>query len=108
MNPEESLAPIVHKILFNCEEEKIPDPNKPENLPRLKAMRQAKVDSFKKFWEGQGSVLMDRWQNKIRDEIFVLLTDYYTECTCKTCVKIRETVTLVRLLSEAQLILSED
>ena len=101
------LGAIVYKILFNDEPENIPNPNKPENIPRIKAMGQARNEKFKRFWEGEGSVLFERWQDKIRENVFALLVDE-PDCNCKQCNKIREITTILKLLSEAQTIISKE
>jgi len=101
------LAPLVYKILFGDEPVSIPDPNKPENIPRLKAMQTAREDKFKRFWDGEGSVLIERWQEKIRDNMFELLVEE-TDCNCKTCNKIREVATVIKMLSEAKIILTKE
>ena len=103
----EQLGAIVHKILFNDEKEKLPDPNKPENVPRIKAMEAAKTAKFKRFWEGEGQVLFERWQEKIRKNIFALLVQEQ-ECSCKTCNKIREINVILKMLTEAQLIINKE
>lgn len=100
------LGPIVYKILFNDEPDNIPNPNLPENVPRIKALTAARNDRFRRFWEGPGSVLFERWQDKIRGSVFDLLITE-EDCNCKTCTKIKEIATIVKLLSEAQLLLKE-
>lgn len=100
------LGNIVYKILFNEEKERLPNPNLPENIPRIKAMEASKSERFKRFWEGEGSVLFERWQDKIRDNIFTLLVED-PECNCKQCNKIRETSVLLKMLAEAEIILKE-
>lgn len=102
-----NLGPVVYKILFNDEPEKIPNPNLPENQPRMKALSQAREERFKRFWEGTGKVLFDEWQGQIRSDIFSILINT-EDCNCKTCIKIREIETKVKLLSEAQLILNKE
>ena len=101
------LGNIVYKILFNDEKERLPDPNKPENIPRIKAMQASRNEKFKRFWEGEGSILFERWQDKIRDNVFALLVDE-PDCSCKACNKIRETTVLLKMLSEAQIILGKE
>ncbi len=101
------LGPTVYKILWNDEPDIMPDPNKEENIPRLKAMRLAKVQGFKSFWNGPGKVLLERWQSKIREGVFDLLVGEI-DCNCKTCNKIRELTTIIRMLTEAEIILRED
>ena len=101
------LGPIVYKTLFGEDIEILPDPNKPENQPRLKAMRQSHDEKFKRFWEGSGSVLFDRWQGRIRGGVFDLLVAE-SNCNCESCIKIREMQTIVKLLAEAQFILDKE
>lgn len=101
------LGSVVYKILFNDDLEQLPDPNKPENVPRIKAMEGARTDKFKRFWEGVGEPLVDRWQEKIRANIFALLTEE-PDCNCKTCNKIREVAVVIKMLSEAQIILNKE
>jgi hypothetical protein len=101
------LGPIVYKILFNDEPERIPDPNLPENVPRIKAITASRDEKFRRFWNGPGSILFERWQDKIRGNVFDLLVNE-EDCNCKTCNKIKEIATIVKLLSEAQLILNKE
>jgi hypothetical protein len=101
------LGPIVYKILFNDEPENLPNPNLPENVPRIKAMTKARDEKFRRFWKNEGAVLFERWQDKIRENVFDLLITE-EDCNCKTCNKIKEIATIVKLLSEAQLILSKE
>ena len=100
------LGNIAYKILFNDEKERLPNPNLPENIPRIKAMEAAKTEKFKRFWEGSGAVLFERWQDKIRNNMLELLVTE-PDCNCKTCNKVRETFSLLKMLAEAEIILKE-
>jgi len=101
------LGGIVYKLLFDDTPDVIPNPNLPENVPRLKAMQLSRDAKFKRFWEGAGAVLFERWQDKVRENVFGLLIDE-PDCNCKSCNKIREITTILKLLSEAQLIIDKE
>ncbi len=102
------LGPIVYKLLYNDVPKKIPNPNLPENVPRLNALRREQVEKTKRFWDGKGAVLFDRWQEKIKANMFELLVNPDDGCTCPSCNKLRELSNIVKLLSEAQLILDQE
>lgn len=101
------LGPIVFKVLFDQEPEVLPDPNNDANGPRIRAMRMAREEKFKRFWEGSGKVLLERWQEKIRGNVFDLFVGV-DDCNCKTCNKIREMRTIIQMLTEAQLVLDKE
>lgn len=104
----EQLGALVYKILFDKEFKKTLDPNKPENIPRINAMLELEKQKTKQFWEGPGKVLFDQWQNKIRTETFDLITKPDFDCTCKTCLRIKELSMLIKLLADAELIINRE
>ena len=68
------LSIVVWETLFNEEFKGIPDPNKPENIPRIEAEHKKEVKAFTTFAEGVGKPLFKQLQNDLRFDILILLT----------------------------------
>ena len=93
---------VAWRVLYGQGMEEIPDPNKPENTAHLNAIKKAEKDALERFLNGQGKVLVDRWTNKIKQGIVMLITSDGGDCSCPTCMKIRDIRSLLELLMEAQ------
>ncbi len=92
--------------MFGEDPEDIPDPNKPENIPYINALKKQRVDSFKRFAEGQGKVLFEQWQMELRTGLHNVLTgDDGKQCTCPLSFKMGQLRYLLKLICNAQEIL---
>ena len=103
-----SAVALAWKLVFNEEYEEIPDPNKPENTAYFNARQQERKDSIKRFLNGSGKVLYDRWNNDIKKETMSLLfmpKEKY--CTCAACLILRDLRSKVEMVLEAEKILHE-
>ena len=101
-NPQDTLGAIVWSVMFGEDVEKLPDPNKPENSARINAMRHAKQEAFKSYFNGPGKPLFDEMRTKIRAMMFDLAVGAEDGCQCKTCSRLRELRFLVKMLSWAE------
>lgn len=101
------MGAIAWKTLFGEGYEDIPDPNQPENVPRIKAIRQQKIDAFRKFADGPGKVLFEQWQNELRVGMFDLVVNDADPCNCKLSVKTKQLQYLLKLICKAQAVLDE-
>jgi len=105
---ETDLGPIAWKILFNEDPETIPDPNKPENVPHIEAVRKEKIQKFKRFAMGPGKPLFEQWQNEIRVGMFNLLI--YPDCSKCNCVisnMLDKLQYLLKLITKAQQVVND-
>ena len=101
-NPQDALGAIVWRVLFGEDMEDIPDPNKPENSARINAMRKAKQDAFKSFYNGPGKPLFDEMRTKIRAMTFDISVGKDDGCQCPVCARLREVRFMVKMLSWAE------
>ena len=96
------------KTLFGEDVEHIPDPNKPENVPVIKALKKQQIDSLKLFIEGPGKVLFQDWQNELRADMFKILIEEPTDCGCVLCSKRNQMQYLLKLIVKAHSLLEEN
>ena len=109
MNEHSHLANLAWKILYKEDREEIPDPNKPENLPYLKAKRKQKAEALSVLMEGQGKVLFENWYEKIkRLNLGLLFTPGSQLCNCPACEAIREIKAILEFWLDAEQILAEN
>jgi hypothetical protein len=99
---------IAWEILFNEELETIPDPNKPENSAHINAVVRENRDKLKKFMNGAGKVLMDRWRDEIKRQTLGIIVAPEEDCNCATCRMVRMIKAKFELILEAEKILRED
>jgi hypothetical protein len=100
---------IAWKILFNEDSpDVIPDPNKPENIPRLNSIKWERKEALERFVSGPGRVLFEQWRGKLKRELLALLVapDDNT-CHCSSCMTLRSLRIIFGLWLEAQRILEE-
>ena len=105
---KDSIGETTWEILFGESLESIPDPNLPENVPHIAALKKQKIDSLRQFVEGPGRVFFDQIRHDVRMgmfEIFHLARDF--DCSCKICVRIRELETYLKIIVKAQSIIKE-
>lgn len=96
-------------ILYDEEREKIPDPNKPENMVYHKAKKQERADKIKVFMNGPGAVLFNEWKKKVKQNQASMIAIPEKEmCNCTACLILRDTRKYLELLMEAERILSEN
>jgi len=107
MDNRDDLGRLAYFVLFGDTPDQDVNPADPANFPRIKAERKKKVKDLKKFWEGPGSPLMDRWKQKIRMNVNDLFTSPDPNCTCETCSKIRNITSILRVLAEAEAVLNK-
>ena len=100
---------LAWNILYDEDFEEIPDPNKPENIPHIKALQRDEREKLKNFIEGSGKVLIDRWKAQIKAEMLSLLTLEASTplCNCGPCQQIKAIKNKFELLLEAEDILQE-
>jgi len=109
MEKESSVVALAWKILYDEELEHIPDPNKPENVPYLKAKKKQRANAFKALMEGNGKVLFEEWKNKVkRVNLAVLFTPKEQLCDCAACTAIREIRNILELWIDAEQALIEE
>jgi hypothetical protein len=100
------LSVVVWKSLFGEDLERLPDPNKPENVPRIDAERKLKVDAFKNFAEGVGKPLFDQWQLEVRGHQFELLMNESLTDN-EVVLLVRQIRDLVKMIAKAQVVIDE-
>jgi len=106
-NIQDQQALIAWKTLFGEEFEDIPDPNKPENVPLINAMRKANIEKFKRFAGGTGKVLFEQWQKELRSGVFELLLNADNKCMCPVGIQVYKLQYLLRLIVKAQNIINK-
>lgn len=102
-----NLGTTLYKVMFGDEPETFLDPNKEENQAVIKAQREAAKEEYKMFWNSTGKPLLERFQAKLRVGLFDLLKSD-PECSCESCIKIRELSTITKMLAEAEMILNKE
>jgi hypothetical protein len=106
MNKETSM---LWFILYGEEYERSPDPNKPENMVYHKAKQKERAERMRSFMTGAGSVLFEEWKKKIRSNMAAIVSIPEKEMdNCPACMIIRETKTYLKLLLDAEMIISEN
>ena len=106
---EVNLSTVAWFVLFGEQPEKIPDINKPENSAYLNARQKEHAEKFRRFVEGDGSPLFEKWQNRVRSGIFDIMNPGNTpECNCGLSTQVREFQFLFKLLAEAYTITEEN
>ena len=100
------LSVTIWKTLFGDDLERLPDPNVPENRPRITAEHKLKVDAFRTFAEGVGKPLFDQWQLDIRFNQFDLIQneDLKDNEVLLLVGRIRD---LVKMIAKAQMVIDE-
>ena len=98
---------LIYRILFDSDPIVVPDPNKEENIPRIKAENQKTLDNLQRFWNGSGKPLMNRWKDRLRVGIHEILLSE-DKCNCALSIKKRELATIIRMLAEAESILTKE
>lgn len=99
---------IAWKILFDEEYEKVPDPNRPENLPLISAKKRERAESLERLITGTGRVLFEQWRGKLKRGLLALLvTPDDGACHCPACVSLRKLRMIFELWMEAQRVLEE-
>ena len=106
---EKSAVALAWYILYGEEYETIPDPNKPENVPYLKAKKKQRANAFKALLQGQGKILFEEWKEKVkRINLALLFIPKENLCNCPSCQLIREVRNILELWIEAEQALLED
>lgn len=103
----QTLATIAWMTLFGEAFEEIPDPNKPENVAYHGAKKKEASEKLKRFFEGPGSILFERWQSRVRSGIFSVMTQNIPSCDCQLTREIKEMQYIFKLLAEAQMAMEE-
>ena len=100
---------IAWKILYGIEQEEIPDPNKPENVPYLKAKKKERIQLFERLKKGPAKILFESWADKImRLNLAVLFTPKDKLCLCPACEAIREIRATLEVWIEAEITLNKE
>ena len=106
---QDQMTALAWKILYNEEYESIPDPNKEENVPYMKAKKKERSEAFRRLMEGPGKVLFAEWKKKIKQVNTALLFIPATQlCTCHACMLIRGIRGILELWLEAEQSLLDD
>jgi hypothetical protein len=99
---------LAWEILYDEIPEEIPDPNKPENTALINAKRAEEREKLKRFMQGAGAPLIERWKTRIRaDNLALLINPEADNCNCISCLMVREIKTVFKLLIEAEEVLKE-
>jgi len=107
--PNQLLGKIAWSILFGCDIEDIPDPNKPENVPYIKAVRKAETEKLKLFMETTGKVLFDHLQTDVREGMFdIILRENTGGCPCGLSRKVDAIRAIVKLIARLETIANEN
>ena len=106
MIDQDQLSHIIWKTIFGDDLERFPDPNQPENIPRISAERKKKVDAFKLFAEGVGKPLFDQWQLEIRQFQFELLMNESMKDN-EVVLLVNRIRDLVKMIAKAQMVIDE-
>jgi hypothetical protein len=105
--PDTGMA-LAWMMLYGEALEKPLDPNKPENLPRMKALTKQRIEKLQRFAEGVGKPVIDIWKKQIREMNLVLLSTPYDKlCACPACMAIRQIKPKLEMITELEMILSE-
>ncbi len=108
MDNELLTVQTAWKLLYGVEKESIPDINKPENIPYIKAKNTERIDAFKRLKASPARVLFEAWADKImRRNLALLFTPDEHLCPCPTCSTVREIRTLLNLWMESELIINQ-
>ena len=106
MIDQNQLSATIWKTLFGDDLERLPDPNQPENVPRIAAENKLKVDAFKQFAEGVGKPLFDQWQLEVRGNQFELLMNESLTDN-EVVLLVRQIRDLVKMIAKAQMVIDE-
>ena len=103
------LVNLAWKILYKEDREDIPDPNKPENVPYLKAKKRQKIEALEALVSSpKGKVLFETWHERIkRLNLGILFTPRSQLCNCSACEAIRDIKAILEIWAEAEQLLSE-
>ena len=105
---ENSALEIAYKVLFNEEYDTVLNPNLPENTARMSAEQKKKSNDLRKFAEGTGKILFDKWKNDIQKNLLQLISNpKIEECGCLSCILIREVRSKLHLLIDAEQTINE-
>ncbi len=108
MDKEFLTVQTAWKLLYGIDKESIPDPNKEENIPYIKAKNTERIDAFKRLKASPARVLFEAWADKImRQNIALLFASDNLLCACPTCSTVREIRTLLNLWMESELIINQ-
>jgi hypothetical protein len=100
---------IAWKIIFNEDFEKIPDPNRPENIPLIAARKRERAESLERLISGTGRVLFEQWRGKLKSGLLSLLVSPdENACHCSSCMQLRKLRMIFELWLEAQRVLEEN
>ena len=104
-----SAVETAWKILYGIEKEDIPDPNKPENVPYLKAKNQERIQAFEYLRNGPAKILFEAWIDKImRLNLGLLFTPKSKLCLCPACQAIREINAILEVWVDAEITLKKE
>jgi hypothetical protein len=99
---------IAWKIIFGEDYERIPDPNKPENIPYFTAQKRERQESLERLISGPGRVLFEQWRDKLKSGLLsVLVSPDDNTCHCSACMQLRRLRMIFELWLEAQRVLEE-
>jgi len=105
--PDTGMA-LAWMILYGEDMEKTPNPNKPENIPYMKAVAKERREKLRHFVNGVGRPVIDVWKNQIREQNLILLsTPYDKMCGCPSCLLLRQIRPKLEMITELEMILSE-
>ena len=103
-----NLGEIAWKVLFGVDHEKIPDPNKPENIPHIEAVKKEKIQQFKRFALGVGKPLFEQLQNEVRVGMFDLLIYGDCKCRCELSNMVDKLQDRLKLIAQAQQVVDDN
>jgi hypothetical protein len=107
VTPDTGMA-LAWMLLYGDKMEQPINPNKPENLPRLKALEKQRREQLSRFVEGVGKPIIDVWKKQVREQNLALLaTPYDKMCACPACLILRQIKPKLEMVTELEMILSE-
>ena len=104
-----SAVETAWKILYGIEKDEIPDPNRPENIPYLKAKKLERIQAFEYLKNGPARVIFESWADKImRLNLGLLFTPKDKLCLCPACQALREIRATLDVWIEAEITLQKE
>jgi len=105
--PNHLLGAVLWKFLFGDKVKSIPDPNKPENMPHIAALKKAEVEKLKLFMEGSGKTLFDFFQSDVRERMFNLMIKDPSGCTCAISWELHDLQNTAKIMAKIISIVEE-
>jgi len=100
---------LAWKLLYGLERDEMPDPNKPENIPYLKAKALKRIELFESLKHSPANVLFEMWADKIMKlNLGLLFTPKDKLCLCPACQAIRDIRATLEVWIDAETTLKKE